>query len=270
MSAAEDLVKGVVSAARIPALQRRREVQRELQSHIEDFVAAAREAGRDPDEIERLVMASFGDPTEIARDFAWVYRHERRRVRALALVLSTVLLAACVSAVVLTAQAALALGFGSPVMKVLASSHTVIEALDILTFVATYLAVTSLENVFETHPFEKAALLLTAILGLLTVSSTVAGFHIPLPVLGLVSGIFFRAVQLYVVPVLARVGIVVIVFPLVGLVLALVRWPGPPTALAATYASWLVLGLGYELVTRVAARVDAALLNGLQRIQQTY
>jgi hypothetical protein len=265
--AAKDLIDGVVNSAQIPALKRRQDIQRELQSHIEDFVAAAREAGRDPDEIERLVLANFGDPNEIAREFAWVYRHERRRIRALALALSTLLLAGCLSLMVLAAQAALAFGFGSPVMSVLASPHTVIEAFDILAFVVTYLGVTSLENVFETRRFQKAALLLTAILALLTVSSTAVGLHIRLPVLGLVSGISFRAVQLYVAPALARVGIVVILFPLAGLILALVRWPGPPAALAATYASWLVLGLGYELVTHFAARVDAALLNGLQRIQ---
>jgi hypothetical protein len=268
--AAKDLVDGIVNSSRIPALKRRQDIQRELHSHIEDFVAAARAAGRSQDEIERLVLTNFGEPEQIAREFAWVYRHERHRVRALALALSTLLLASGLSAAVLAAQAALAFGLGTPVMSVLASPHTVIEALDILAFVATYLGITSLEKVFATYRFPKAAFLIMVILAVLAVASAATDLRIPLPILGLVSGILFRAVQLYVTPALARVGIVVILFPLAGVILTLVRWPAPPAALAATYASWLVLGAAYQLVTQVAARVDTALLNGLQKVRESY
>ena len=43
-----------------------------------------------------------------------------------------VLLASSLLGAILTAQAGLAFGFGRPIIKVLASRHTVIEALDIL------------------------------------------------------------------------------------------------------------------------------------------
>jgi hypothetical protein len=270
MYAADNLVDQIVNASQVPSGKRRQAIQRELRSHIEDFVVAAREAGRDQDEIEKLVLANFGDPGQIAQGFAWVYRHERRRLRAFAYTLSTVLLASCLSAAILAIQAGLAFGFGTPIMRVLASRHTVIEALDILASVAAYLGVTSLENLFESHRFRKAALLLTMILTILMVSCAAAGLPITFLFFGLANGVFFRAVQLFVTPKVARVGIVVACFPLAGLVSALLRSPVSHFAPAATCASWLVMGLGYQLMTHLAARVDRALVNSLERVHAGY
>jgi predicted cation transporter len=150
---------------------------------------------------------------------------------------------------------------------VLAGRHTVIEALDILASVAAYLGVTSLENLFKSRQFQKAAFLLTVICAILTVGCAAAGLHTTFLFYGLVNAVFFRAIQLFVNPKVARVGIVVVCFPLAGLAFALLRSPVSQVALAATCASWLVMGAGYQLMTHLAARVDAALLNGLQRIQ---
>lgn len=270
MRPAEDLINSIVNSSEIPSGNRRREIQRELRSHIEDFVAAAREAGVGQDQIEKLVLANFGDPDQIAQGFAWVYRHERRRVRALAFTLSTALLAGCLAAAVLAIQAGLAIGFGAPIVKVLASRHTVIEALDILASVAAYLGLITLESLFESHRFPKAALLLTAILGILMLSCAAAGWHISFLFYGLVNGVFCRALQLFVTGKIARAGIVLVCFPLAGLVLEMLRSPVSHVAIAATCASWLVMGAGYQLMTHFAARVDAALLNGLQQTQADY
>jgi hypothetical protein len=270
VQAAEELIDGIVNSSQVPPGKRRREIQRELRAHIEDFVVAAREAGRDQDEIEQLVLANFGDPGQIARGFAWVYRHERRRLRVVAYTLSTMLLASSLIAAILATQAGLAFGFGRPITKLLASRHTVIEALDILASVAVYLGLTSLESLFERRRFQKAAVLLAAILTVLIVSCAAAGLHTPFLIFGLVNGVFFRAVQLLAAPKVARVGVVVVCFPLVGLVLALLRSPVSQVALGTTCISWLVMGVGYQLMTDLAARVDAALLNGLQRIQAGY
>ena len=267
MRAADELIDCIVKSSEIPSGKQRREIQRELRSHIEDFVDAAREAGRGPDEIENLVLANFGDPGQIAESFAWVYRHERRRLRAFAFTLSTMLLASALLAAILAMQAGLAFGFGTPIMKVLASRHTLIEALDILTSVAAYLGLNSLENLFESHRFQKAALLLTAIVSVLMLSCGAAGLPTTFLVFGLVNGVFFRAVQLFVTPKAARAGIVAICFPLAGLAMAVLRSPVSHVAPAATCASWLAMGVGYLLMTQLAARVDRALLNGLQRIQ---
>ena len=269
MRAANDLIDCIGNSSQIPS-GKRLEIQRELRSHIDDFVVTAREAGRDPDEIERLVQAHFGDPAQIARCFAWVYRHERRRLQAYAYTLSTMILASSLSAAILAAQAGLAFGFGTPIMRVLASRHTVIETLDILASVAAYLGVTLLESLFDSHRFQKAACLLTAILTILMASCAAAGLAITFLFFGLVNGVFCRAVQLFVTPKVARLGIVVVCFSLAGLVSALLRSPASPVALAATGASWSVMGAGYQLMTHLAARVDRALLDGLQRIQAGY
>ena len=270
MYRANELIDSIVNSSHIPSAKRRIEIQRELRSHIEDFVVAAREAGRGQDEIEKLLLANFGHPGQIAQGFAWVYRHERRRLRAFAFTLSTLLLASCLSAAILAMQAGLAFGFGSPIMKVLASRHTVIEALDILASVAAYLGVTSLESSFKTHRFPKAAFLLTAIITVLMLACAAAGLHTSFLLFGLVNGVFFRAVQLLVTPKLARVAIVMVCFPVAGLVMALLRSPVSHIDPVATCASWLVMGAGYQLMTHLAGRVDRALSNGLQRIQAGY
>ena len=270
MRAVDELIDCIVNSSQIPSGQRRWEIQRELRSHIEEFVDAAREAGREQDEIEKLVLANFGDPGQIAQGFAWVYRHERRRLRAFAFTLSTVLLASTLSAAILAMQVGLAFGFGTPIMRVLASRHTAIEAFDILASVAAYLGVISLENLFKSHGFPKAAFLLAVIVAILVVPCAAAGLPITFLFYGLVNGIFFRAVQLFVTPMAARVGIVMVCFPLAGLVSALLRPPVAHVDPAATCASWLVMGGGYQLMTHLAARVDRALLNGLHRIQAGY
>jgi hypothetical protein len=270
LGAVDELIDCIVNSSQLPSGKRRREIQRELRSHIEDFVVVAREAGHGQDEIEKLVLANFGDPGQIARGFAWVYRHERRRLRAFAYMLSTVLLASCLSAAILAMQAGLAFGFGRPIIKVLASRHTVIEVLDILASVAAYLGLTSLENLFQSHRFHKAAFMLTVIFIILVVSCAAADLPIAFLFYGLVNGVFFRAVQLLVTPKVARVGIVVVCFPLAGLVSVLLRSPVSQVTLATTCASWLVMGAGYQVMTHLAARLDAALLTRLQRLQERY
>src|ERR1700744_6696334 len=93
MRGPDELIDRIVSSAHIPYGEQRREIQRELRAHVEDYVLAAAESGRDPAEIEQLVIAHFGDPDQIAYGFARVYRHDRRRLRAFAFLLSTGLLA---------------------------------------------------------------------------------------------------------------------------------------------------------------------------------
>jgi hypothetical protein len=267
---ADELIDSIVNYPLIPPGKRRREIQRELRSHVEDFVAAAREAGRSQDEIEELVLAHFGDPGQIAQGFAWVYRQERRRLRVFAYTLSTVLLASSLFAAILAMQAGLALGFGTPIINVLASRHTAIEALDIVASVAAYLGLILFESLFEKRPFQKTVLLLAVIFTVLTESGAAAGLHMTFLTFGLVNGVFLRTVQLFVTSKAARVAIVAVCFPPVGLFLAS-RW-APISHLdpAAICASWLAMGVGYLMMTELAARVDAALLEGLQRTRAGY
>jgi hypothetical protein len=263
--AVDELIDYIVKSSQVPSGKRRGEIQRELRSHVEDFVAVSREAGHGPDEIEKLVLTNFGDPGQIAQDFAWVYRHERRRLRAFAYTTSTVLLASSLLAAILVTQAGLAFSFGTPIMLV--SRHTLIEALDILASVAAYLGMTSFENIFDSYKFPKATFLLTVIFTILMVSFTAAGLHMGFLVFGLVNGFFFRTVQLFITPKLARLGIVAICFSLAGLVSAHLWSSGSDVAVAETCISWFVMGVGYQLMTHLASRIDAALLNGFHRIR---
>jgi hypothetical protein len=265
---ADELIDGILNRSQIPPGKQRREIQRELRAHIEDFVIAARQAGRGHDEIEKLALAHFGDPAQIALGFAWVYRHDRRRLRVFAFTLSTVLLASSLFAGILAIQAGLALGFGTPLLNVFTSRHTVIEALDILASVAAYLGLISLESLFKSHSFQKAAFLLMAITAILVVACGAAGLHIAFLVFGLVNGVFFRTVQRSVAPKVARASIVAVCFLLAGFISALMWSPVSHISLVASCASWLAMGAGYLLMTDLAARVDGALLNRLQRIRE--
>src|SRR5579863_391538 len=148
MQVADELIRDIVSASQIPSEKKRQAVLRELRSHLEDSILAAREAGHSDDEIRRLVLAGFGDPGEVARGFAWVYRRERTMLRIAVFLLSTLALASVLSAAILAIQAGIAVGFGAPVLKVIGSRHTVIEALDIISTVAAYVGFISIEKLF--------------------------------------------------------------------------------------------------------------------------
>jgi hypothetical protein len=262
MRIADQLIDRIVRTSNLPSAKQRRELQLELRAHMEDFVEAAREAGHNEAEIEQLVLTNFGDPGQIAREFAFVYRDERRRVQAVAFTFATVLLASCLLAAILIMQTGLAFGFGTPIMEVLASRHTVIEARDILASVAAYLALISLECLFTSHRFPKAAVLLAVILTVPIAPCVAAGLHVSFLIFGFVNALFSRAIQLFVTKKIIRAGIVVICFSLAGYVSAL-RWsPGSNAALAATCASWLAMGAGYQLMTHLAARVNTVLLKG--------
>lgn len=63
-------------SVRVPSLRgrRRREIERELASHLEDACRDLERAGMSPDEATRQSLIRFGDPGEIADGFARVYR----------------------------------------------------------------------------------------------------------------------------------------------------------------------------------------------------
>ena len=152
MTTAERLIAEILAASRIPLERRRREVLRELRAHIEDFVSAGRQSGRREEEIERLLLERFGDPRQIARQFASVYRRERAALCLGAFLISTVLVSLVISAAAIAMQAGTEFGAGAPVLRVLGSRHTVIEALDILATAVAYVGLITLGRFFR-RPF---------------------------------------------------------------------------------------------------------------------
>jgi hypothetical protein len=266
MGAPDDLINEVVAWSQIPTRKRRQAVLCELRSHLEDYVLAAREAGQTDAEIERLVVANFGEPAQIAEGFAWVYRRERAMLRISVFVLSTLAVAGLLLPAILALQAGVAIGFGIPVVKVLASRHTAIETLDVVLTVAAYTGFASLEQLFDRNHFLKALAVLTLVFAIVMGVCAIANFRAPFLVFGLVNGVFFRTIQVFMKSQTARTGIVMAGFALLGFISFETMPSRFQYAIAATCASWLVMGAGYRLMAGLVARVDAALFNGLQRI----
>jgi len=248
MQATEMLIERIIGATKIPSLRRRRDIQRELRAHIEDFAAAALAAGHGDNEIECMVLENFGDPIEIARHFDWVYRWDRARLRMAVFVLSTIAVAALSAAGILAAQAGVAAGFGIP----FSGRHTTIELLDILATAAVYVGMISVEKLWSNRGFQKVVL--AALLGGLAAASAHAWFL----VFACAAAVFLRMAQGRT----AGWGAAPLCFGIVGW-LFWARSPGTSPA-AASLASWMVMGLGYQWMTGLAPLVSRGLWNRLQ------
>jgi hypothetical protein len=77
MTAPNDIVPRVISACRVPGARRRRELEKELYSHVEDSAEEARSQGYDDSAIRRIVALRFGKTNEVAAAFASVYARDR-------------------------------------------------------------------------------------------------------------------------------------------------------------------------------------------------
>ncbi len=265
MWAADELIEQIANSSHIPSGKRRQEIQRELRTHMEDFITAAREAGRDDDEIDKLVAASFGDPAEIAGGFAWVYRRERAMMRVGVFLLSSLAVTSLMLSAILALQAGIALGLGRPIWKALASPHTAIEALDILFTVTTYTGLVALEGLFEENRFFKALGVLALAFAVLTGVCAAVHFRAPFLVFGVVNGAFFRTIQVFIKSGMARTGVVVAAVVLFGLI-SFQAMPSHFQYALTACASWLAMGAAYRQMPDAVARMDAALFHRLQQI----
>jgi hypothetical protein len=263
MRAADALIEEIVASSQIPSGKRRREVVRELRSHIDDFVLDARGAGHREDEIERMILANFGDPRQVGRDFAWVYRRERALLRLCVFALSTLAVASLSAVGTLMVQAGVAAGFGIPFLRTLGTRHTIIEAADIFATVAAYVGILSLERLFGRRRFPKAIAGLSLIFAILLGCFAAAGAGAPFLIFGFANAIFLRSVQVMWKAQAARLGAALVCFGLFGVWLW-ARSPGFQYSVTASLVSWLVMGLGYQVMTGLAMRMDRGLSDRLQ------
>ena len=266
MRTADQLIADIVRSSRISSQKRRQDLLRELTTHVDDFVLLARQAGRGDEEIERLLVANFGDPQQIARQFAWVYRRERIMLHLSVFLISTLVVTALVSAAVMSMQAGMALGFGVPVLRVLGSRHGLIEALDILATVAAYIGLISLEKFFDRRPVARALAVLAASSAVLVAAFAATGIATTFLIFGSVNAVFLRTVQVCLSRSAARLGAVFAGFGVLGVIFFHPPASAVPSALARIAASWMLMGAAYQAMTHLAARVDAALLNRFQRL----
>jgi hypothetical protein len=254
MTAAERLIDEIMAASRIPFARRRREVARELRAHVEDFVSAGQQGGFAEAEIERLLVERFGDPHQIARQFAWVYRRERAALHLCAFLISTVLVSLATSAAAIAMQAGMAFGFGAPMLQVFGSRHTAIEALDILATAAAYIGLICLGRFFG----RPLAVLAAVAAGLLAVFA-VTGLRPQFVLFGFANGALLRGIQTAVHHPVARLGAVLACFGALSAVFFHPSW----SALAASASNWLIMASAYQLMTHVVARLDRSLLERL-------
>lgn len=77
MTGHDDVVARIVSLAKLPGTGCRREVERELRTHLEDMIAEAQSEGYSDPVIQQMLAARFGNAQEVAAAFAVVYRRER-------------------------------------------------------------------------------------------------------------------------------------------------------------------------------------------------
>ena len=253
------LIDEIVAASRIPFQKRRREVLLELRAHLEDFVNAGRAGGHSEEEIERLLVERFGDPRQIAGQFAWVYRRERVAVCAGGFLMATAAVSLAIAATAIPVQAVLS-GPGTPWRVVLASRHTGGMALDILASAASYLGLLSLERIFGRGGFFSRAFPMLAIVAASLVAVFVAaGLRPQFLLFGFANGALLRVIQFAVRHPALRLGAALASFALLGVVFF---HPSRP-ALMASAPGWLIMGSAYYLMTYLAARVDRALLRSL-------
>ncbi len=254
MTISERFIDEIVAASRIPSAKRRRDVLRELRAHVEDFVSTGRQSGRGEEEIERLLLERFGDPRQIARQFAWVYRRERAALHFAGFLISTVAVSVVISAAAIPMQAGMMFGFGAPARLVFGSWHTAVVALDILASAAAYLGLLSLARFFR-RPLAVLAVVATALLALFVA----AGLPPQFILFGFSNGALLRGIQASIRHPALRLGAALACFGVLGAVF----FRPSSSALVATAASWLIMGSAYHLMTHVAALVDRALLTRL-------
>jgi hypothetical protein len=254
MTATERLIDEIMAASQIPSAKRRREVLRELQAHVEDFVSAGRQTGRGEEDVERLLLEGFGDPRQIARQFASVYRRERAALHLGGFLISTVVVSLVISAAAISMQAGIMFGLTDPARIVFGSRHTAVVALDILASAAAYLALLSLGRFFE-RPLAVLAVIAAV---LLTVFVAV-GLPPQFILFGFANGALLRGIQVSVRHPALQFGAALACFALLGVVF----FHPSSSAIVATAMSWLIMGSAYHLMTHVAARVDRALLRKL-------
>lgn len=108
----EEFVRRIVSRSGIPRSASRRDLERELQAHLEDAMEEADPMGGKDDHILSAVCARFGDPDEIARAFEGEHRWERRAIFLADAVMLMCLSVLTVGALILGMQLAIAISLG--------------------------------------------------------------------------------------------------------------------------------------------------------------
>ncbi|MEW6737957.1 MAG: permease prefix domain 1-containing protein [Acidobacteriota bacterium] len=198
MSTEEKLIEKILASSGIVSARRRREVARELRAHLEDAIEEARAAGHNEAEIEELVLLRFGEPQEVAEQFADVYCAERFMAYFIYCFLLVVGSLVVVSAFVGTVQISLAVGMGYGAAWAFPRGHLVWEIALLTGLTLGYLSLYFVERLFNRLRLVKAFLLMVPIFTLVSV-----GLEIWWSGSGIAHGVafccavFVRALEIY-------------------------------------------------------------------------
>src|SRR5262245_49572051 len=163
MSAEERLIEKVLASSGVMSNRSRSEIARELRSHLEDATEVARAAGHDEAEIERIIASRFGEPEEIARRFADVYRTERLAVYFVSFFLLAAVSLVAVSAFVGAVQVTLAVGMGYSASWAFPARHLYLEIAMLAGLTLGYMSLYFTERLFRRWRLAKAFLLTGAV-----------------------------------------------------------------------------------------------------------
>ncbi len=254
MTNADELIKKIIAGSQIPSGRRTQDVARELRAHVEDFVEAARQAGHTDEEVHRMVAANFGEPLEIAREFASLYRRERAILRISVFLLCTMVAGAGSASVALAIQAALSLGLGASGSNLIGARHMMMEALYILAMAAAYAGLISFEKLFDQRRLEKSVAAVAGCFAVIAVAAVWMTDRAEMLIVAFVSGVALRLIQAGLKNPVVRVSAVLACFGLLGVISACMV-PGSGGA-SLRLAVWIAVGMCCYLMTQVAERVD--------------
>jgi hypothetical protein len=199
MQTREEFIRRIVSRSGIMTSKGRRELERELNAHLEDAIAEARSEGCDEATILQTIWARFGDPDEIANDFAMVHRFERR---AISIAHSLALMAVSMLTVTgLISVFQLLVATCSSVPPAEAFPHLREEIIGFASLTLGYIGLHLEERLFQKQRLMKA-FVLNCILFVCLFGLTSLWLHLtgPMCVLAFVSGVAVRVLQQIVIP----------------------------------------------------------------------
>jgi hypothetical protein len=234
MTGHDDLVARIVSLAKLPGAGCRREVERELRTHVEEMIAEAESQGYSDSVIQEMLAARFGNAQEVAAAFAFVYRRDRllRSISCWAtlVISSLVAVAIVVGSIQSVATIFTGASFGS------LSADMQREVFGLVAIVLGYCSVCLGERLFSGSSAK--IVLPCAVLLVLAIPlwfSWVPAGHMPLPLVAFSCAVSGRLLQSSRIPLLWVAGIAGPLF---------IAWVFLGSLPAAPYFPWLIwLGL---------------------------
>ena len=193
MTGADEFVRRIISRSGIGRSSIRRDLQRELQAHLEDAAEAARSAGNDDSSIPRIVCERFGDPDEIAAALERLHRLDRRSAAVSGALLLLGVSIVAVAALIMALQLMIAFRLG--IRAADAFPRLRAEVIAFVSLPLGYVGVYLWEGVFQTRSLWKAVAANCALFVCLSALASVLGLSGPGAGLAFVGGAGVRFLQ---------------------------------------------------------------------------